>query len=178
MAHHVWTFVTEWPRCASHLVNGNLGGIGRYEIGMQRVPARHPEGVRGRPRGPTFPPSPVAGGWRAGPIGSSRARNSIAEDFLRGPVCPSVRAPTSTKEMLTPTLAEYTANWLVTRRTRSGEPLKPRTIDLYQALLDRQSPTRLPSSGFPLSHRPDFKPVAWPNSMRTVRSRHRERPRE
>lgn len=35
------------------------------------------------------------------------------------------------------TLAEYSATWLSIRRNRRGEPLKPRTVDLYQGLLNR-----------------------------------------
>ena len=47
------------------------------------------------------------------------------------PLAPVVNA-------VTPTLSEYSASWLLTRRTRSGEPLKPRTLDLYGGLLEKQ----------------------------------------
>ena len=50
----------------------------------------------------------------------------------------SRKPPAPAEQMETPTLADYSAAWLLTRRTRNGEPLKPRTVDLYQTLLDRQ----------------------------------------
>jgi len=50
----------------------------------------------------------------------------------------SWKPPAPPGEVVTPSLADYSAAWLLTRRTRSGEPLKPRTVDLYQSLLDRQ----------------------------------------
>lgn len=34
-------------------------------------------------------------------------------------------------------LREYSATWLRNRRTRYGEGLKPRTVDLYRGLLDK-----------------------------------------
>lgn len=48
------------------------------------------------------------------------------------------KPPAPTAKAVTPTLTEYSANWLVTRRTSSGEPLKPRTLDLYGVLLEKQ----------------------------------------
>ena len=50
----------------------------------------------------------------------------------------SWKPPAPAEDVVTPTLADYASSWLVTRRTRSGEPLKPRTVDLYHSLLDRQ----------------------------------------
>jgi len=50
----------------------------------------------------------------------------------------SWKPPAPPGEVVTPSLADYSAGWLLTRRTRSGEPLKPRTVDLYESLLDRQ----------------------------------------
>jgi len=50
----------------------------------------------------------------------------------------SWKPPAPAESIATPTLADYSSAWLVTRRTRDGEPLKPRTMDLYQSLLDRQ----------------------------------------
>lgn len=48
------------------------------------------------------------------------------------------KPPTPAAKTVTPTLADYSVQWLETRRTRSGEPLKPRTRDLYGALLEKQ----------------------------------------
>lgn len=48
------------------------------------------------------------------------------------------KPPAPAAQTVTPTLAEHSANWLLTRRTRSGEPLKPRTLDPYGVLLDKQ----------------------------------------
>lgn len=48
------------------------------------------------------------------------------------------KPPAPAVSSVTPTLSEYSASWLLTRRTRSGEPLKPRTLDLYTVLLDKQ----------------------------------------
>ncbi len=38
----------------------------------------------------------------------------------------------------TPTLRDYSEIWIERRRTRDGQPLKPRTKDLYRNLLDKQ----------------------------------------
>lgn len=38
----------------------------------------------------------------------------------------------------TPTLRDYSEIWIERRRTRDGQPLKPRTKDLYRILLDKQ----------------------------------------
>jgi integrase len=50
----------------------------------------------------------------------------------------SWKPPAPPEAIATPTLADYSSVWLVSRRTRDGEPLKPRTMDLYHSLLDRQ----------------------------------------
>ena len=46
--------------------------------------------------------------------------------------------PPDPREGQTPTLRDYSATWLDRRRTREGQPLKPRTMDLYRTLLDKQ----------------------------------------
>ncbi len=46
--------------------------------------------------------------------------------------------PPDPKEVETPTLREYAETWIQNRRTRDGQPLKPRTMDLYRALLEKQ----------------------------------------
>lgn len=46
--------------------------------------------------------------------------------------------PPELKEVETPTLREYAETWIQNRRTRDGQPLKPRTMDLYHALLEKQ----------------------------------------
>lgn len=43
----------------------------------------------------------------------------------------------SDDEQESPTLREYSTTWLRNRRTRYGEGLKPRTVDLYRGLLDK-----------------------------------------
>lgn len=48
------------------------------------------------------------------------------------------KPPAPAAKAVTPTLTEYSANWLVTRRTRSGEPPKSRTLDLCGVLLGKQ----------------------------------------
>jgi integrase len=50
----------------------------------------------------------------------------------------SWKPPAPPETIATPTLADYSSVWLVSRRTRDGEPLKPRTLDLYHGLLERQ----------------------------------------
>ena len=46
--------------------------------------------------------------------------------------------PPDPREIETPTLREFASTWIENRRTRDGQPLKPRTMDLYGALLDKQ----------------------------------------
>jgi integrase len=46
--------------------------------------------------------------------------------------------PPDPRDLETPTLREFAATWIENRRTRDGQPLKPRTMDLYGALLDKQ----------------------------------------
>jgi integrase len=46
--------------------------------------------------------------------------------------------PPDPQDVVTPTLREYAETWIENRRTRDGQPLKPRTMDLYHALLERQ----------------------------------------
>jgi len=46
--------------------------------------------------------------------------------------------PPDPRDVDTPTLRQYAETWLEHRRTRDGQPLKPRTMDLYHALLERE----------------------------------------